>query len=170
MPQEREEAVSTATAALPAYSGPDGPCPRCGLPGAMTEWHWAGPLAPQDMAGCRPPCAGHAELAVLGGEGEHLCRLCLNCGYGWTEACAGQGTAAPPPAICAGLFSLAGGLASVGAGSFLGLLLAGMAFAMAWLAVTVAFSIMAAAGCAVLAGRGAEGFTAHLSRRRADER
>jgi hypothetical protein len=38
------------------------------------------------MAGRRSPCKDVDALAGL--DGEHLCRLCRNCGYGWVEACA----------------------------------------------------------------------------------
>jgi WhiB family redox-sensing transcriptional regulator len=66
------------------------------------------------------PCAGHAELAVWDGAGEHLCRVCLNCGYGWTEACADQTAASPGtpvlPAPGLGLVSLSSGVASTGGG------------------------------------------------------
>jgi len=75
---------------LPAYSGPGGQCPKCGAGGVQTEWHGSGGvLAPRKMGRREPPCKYEPDLAVFGGEGEHLCRLCLNCGYGWVEACAG---------------------------------------------------------------------------------
>jgi hypothetical protein len=120
----------------------------------MTEWHWASPLASPDMAGRTPPCAGHAGLAALDGQGEHLCRVCLNCGYGWPEACAGRDAALSrvPPAVWAGLFSLAGGLACAGAGSLLSVLLGGAALVVMWLAVTVVISVAAATGCVAVAG------------------
>jgi hypothetical protein len=128
----------------------------------MTEWHWAIPPAPQGMAGRRPPCAGHAGLAAWDGRGQHLCRVCLNCGYGWTEACAGR-TAAPPgtpvpPAASAGLFSFAACVASTGAGSFLSPLLSGAALVAAWLAVTVAVSLAVAAGYAAAGGGTGKGW------------
>ena len=149
--------MNTATAGLPAYTGPDGHCPRCGIPGAMTEWHWAVPAEPQGMAGRRPPCAGRTQLAVRDGHGEHLCRVCLNCGYGWTEACtrrpAPSGTPVPPAASI-GLLSLAACVVSTGAGSFLSPLLAGTALVAAWLAVTLTVCVTAAAvGHAAAAGR-----------------
>lgn len=76
---------------LPAYTGPEGKCPKCGEYGGRTEWHWAGGvLAPEKMARREPPCKDIEDLASFGGEGEHLCRLCPNCGYGWVEACAGN--------------------------------------------------------------------------------
>jgi hypothetical protein len=148
--------VSTATTGLPAYTGPDGHCPQCGIPGAMTEWHWAVPPEPRGMAGRRPPCAGHAGLAVWDGQGQHLCRVCLNCGYGWAEACTRR-TAPPgtpvPPAAGVGLFCLAASVVSTGAGSFLSPLLAGTALVAAWLAVTLAVAVAAGAGYAAAAGR-----------------
>jgi hypothetical protein len=142
----------------------------------MTEWHWAGPLAPRDMAGRRPPCAGRGELAVLGGEGEHLCRVCLNCGYGWPEACAGRGAVprrVPLPPWPGGvlLVSLASGVASTGAASLLGLLLGGTALIIAWLAVTAALAVIAGIGYAVLTGRRGDDVTeGRLERSTAGER
>ena len=74
---------------LPAYTGPGGYCPKCGGGGVLTEWHHVGgALAPSKMAHRKPPCRHHSDLAKFGGEGEHLCRLCTNCGYGWVEGCA----------------------------------------------------------------------------------
>jgi hypothetical protein len=140
---------NTAEAGLPPYSGLDGRCPRCGVSGAMTECHWAAPFAPQDMAGRKPPCARHRELAATDGTGEHLCRVCLNCGHGWTEACTGAGTAAAP-ALCTGLLSLAAGLASAGARALLGTLFSGAALLTAWLAITIAVAVMAAIGHTVI--------------------
>jgi hypothetical protein len=126
----------------------------------MTEWHWAGPFAPKDMAGRTPPCGAHRELAVLGGAGEHLCRVCLNCGYGWTEACVSHGAVprrVPEPSSAAdALFSLASGAASTGVASLLGLLFSGTARVAVWLAVTVALSVIAGIGYAVLTGRGGD--------------
>jgi ribosomal protein S27AE len=73
---------------LPAYTGPGGYCPKCGAGGVLTEHHWAGgALGPKKMSRREPPCKDSDDLAAFGGEGEHLCRLCANCGYGWVEAC-----------------------------------------------------------------------------------
>jgi hypothetical protein len=122
----------------------------------MTEWHWAAPYAPAEMAGRMPPCAARGEQAVLDGGGEHLCRVCLNCGFGWPEACLGR-AAAPvrlPSPAWAGLVSLASALASAGAGSLLGVLFHGPALAVMWTAVTVVIAVIAAIGCAVLTGHG----------------
>jgi hypothetical protein len=82
-----------AMADLPAYSGILASCPKCGRPGADTEYHRAGGIfAPRKTAGREPPCQNLPALEALGGEGEHLCRMCPNCGYGWAEACvAGPG-------------------------------------------------------------------------------
>lgn len=146
-------------AGLPAYTGPDGSCPRCGLPGAMTEWHWAAPHAPGEMAGRLPPCAGHDELAVLDGAGEHLCRVCLNCGYGWPEACLrrdGTPSREPPPPGWAGLLSLASSLASAAAGSLLSQVFHGPALAVMWLTVTTVIAVIAVLGYAVLTEPGAD--------------
>jgi hypothetical protein len=123
----------------------------------MTELHWAAPPAPRDMAGRTPPCAAHQELAVLGGKGEHLCRVCMNCGHGWTEACASHGAAplrAPLPsaAACAVLLSLPAALACT-AGSMASLLLAGTARVAAWLAIVVAVSVAGGAIYAAVARR-----------------
>ena len=75
-------------AGLPACSGPRIKCPKCGMTGVLTEWHWAGSVrAPKQMAGREPPCKNIRELGEIR-AGEHLCRLCRNCGYGWPEALA----------------------------------------------------------------------------------
>jgi hypothetical protein len=67
---------------LPAYSGPGGQCPKCGVDGIQTEWHdsskWTSGLK---KVPCSAPCDD------LRDEGEHLCRGCGNCGFGWAEAC-----------------------------------------------------------------------------------
>lgn len=148
-------------AGLPAYSGPSGFCPACGLPGAMTEWHWAGPLAPPDMAGRRPPCAHRTDLAVLDGTGEHLCRVCLNCGHGWPEACTGQAASLSQvpleaQSVWAGLLTLGGGLASTGADTLLSRVLSGTALLLTLLAVIVAISALAATGYAAVIGLSAQ--------------
>ena len=72
---------------LPAYSGRGARCPKCGTHDALTEWHrFGGAFAPREMTGRRPPFKDSGALSGLGGE--HLCRLCGSCGYGWPEACA----------------------------------------------------------------------------------
>lgn len=74
---------------LPAYSGP-AKCPKC-RSYVSTEWHWGGGIfAPKkggDGAESSYPCHSISDLSEIG-EGEHLCRVCQNCGYGWVEACA----------------------------------------------------------------------------------
>jgi hypothetical protein len=57
---------------LPAYSG-DATCPKCKAR-VSTHWHVMGGYV---SSRCR-------RLEI----GEHLCRICGNCGYGWVEACA----------------------------------------------------------------------------------
>ena len=90
-------AQSRPIAELPAYSGPGGACPKCRVGGVLTEWHRAGGvLGPRQMAQRESPCKLRTDLQAFGGKGEHLCRLCRNCNYGWVEACA-DATAADPP-------------------------------------------------------------------------
>lgn len=155
----------TMPVSLPAYSGPAGPCPSCGLPGPMTEWHRAGPLGPADMAGRRPPCADRPDLALPDGQGEHLCRTCLNCGYGWAETCADPPAPRPAPSAqstaWAGLVVLGAGLASTGGDALLGRVLGGTALSVILLAVIVAIAVAAAAGWSALAWRGASGGADH---------
>jgi hypothetical protein len=80
----------TPAAGLPAYSGPLGSCPKCGSRGAETHYHTAGGgLGLKKIAGQAAPCQRIESLSRLLG-GEHLCRLCGNCGYGWVEACVDQ--------------------------------------------------------------------------------
>ncbi len=149
--------MSAATAGLPAYSGPDGTCPLCGFPGAMTEWHWAIPPPPKQAA-LRTPCAGHPGLATQNGREEHLCRVCMKCGYGWTEACTGP--CAPNlagtlvlPALPLDLVCLGSGIVSTATACVLRLMLGGTALAAAWLAVTVAVSFTTAVAYQAMTGR-----------------
>jgi len=155
LPVTADRAMSTM-AALASYSGPGGRCPKCQVPCASgTEWHWAAvALAPKEQQRRWAPACG--ELGLLGTpvEGEHLCRLCTNCGYGWAEACAApasapRGALAPPkrgvPLLAVLLFSLAVSLAATGAGCFLSLQLSGAALVAAWLAATAAFTAVIAA-------------------------
>lgn len=73
---------------LPAYSGPGGQCPKCGADCVKTEYHWAGGVwAPKKTFDRESPCKGIQTLSEIGGGSEHLCRVCLNCGHGWPEAC-----------------------------------------------------------------------------------
>jgi hypothetical protein len=66
---------------LPPYSGCCAGCPKCGQPGVTTTYHAA---AMTPVLGTNPRRAvwvcGVDELT------QHLCRLCMNCGYGWCEA------------------------------------------------------------------------------------
>lgn len=64
---------------LPPYSGREGCCPKCGEDGATTTFH-DGPEMKESPRGTR----WHCERFSL--AGEHLCRLCVNCGYNWPEA------------------------------------------------------------------------------------
>jgi hypothetical protein len=75
---------------LPAWSGKDSDCPKCGTPFPAAEYHaTGGPLAPKMRSGGRAPCADNMHLHDV----EHLCRICSYCGYIWQEACAdGEGT------------------------------------------------------------------------------
>ncbi len=140
---------------LPPYSGPGGWCPKCQVPGAAsTEWHWAEVALPSGEQHGRVLACG--ELGLLGtpADGEHLCRQCTSCGYGWTEAVAAPAAARcgrlvpvlAVPGICLVTF-----LACAGAAGFLSRLLAGAALTAAYLAaaaviaaVVVTLSVMAA--------------------------
>jgi hypothetical protein len=69
---------------LPAYSGLGGRCPKCGTDGIQTEWHSSSKwTSGRQNVPCSAPCDDLSR-----DEGEHLCRGCGNCGYGWAEACA----------------------------------------------------------------------------------
>jgi hypothetical protein len=66
--------------ALLPYSGPMTICPKCGKAGCVgTHWHLR---AQRDR---KFACSSFRP-------GEHLCRLCGNCGYRWIEATADQGS------------------------------------------------------------------------------
>lgn len=56
---------------LPPYSG-DTTCPKCGSTIREAIWH----PGPTD------------ECQESGLTGEHMCRPCRHCGYGWAEATA----------------------------------------------------------------------------------
>ena len=77
---------------LPAYTGPGGDCPKCGAGGVLTEWHYTGKVT---FPGDKPyPCGSRSDLNGGRGQSQHLCRICANCGFGWVEACIGNGNAA----------------------------------------------------------------------------
>jgi hypothetical protein len=153
-------AMSTM-AGLAPYSGPGGRCPKCQVPYASgTEWHWATVAFASQVQRGRAPACGELGLLGMPVEGEHLCRLCTNCGYGWAEACAvPAGTPrgatvpaaapAPPgpgvPPLAVLLFCLAASLAGTGAGWFLSLQVSGAALAAAWLAAAAAITTVIAA-------------------------
>ena len=148
---------------LPPYSGPGGGCPKCGQPGARTRWHWGGgALAPLEPDGSAPACAGPGIVDEVV-TGEHLCRSCPVCGYGWPESCTVAGARAVaalalPPGCGPALVSLASGLLPGGAGFLLSQFLGGAALAGTWLAATL--TVAAAAGLvagAVAAGPGRRG-------------
>ena len=146
----------TMNLSLLPHGGLAGPCPSCGLPSAMTEWHQAGLFGPSEATRRRVPCADPDDLDVSDGGGGHLRRSCPNCGHGWAEACTGRAApapqSAPPPARG---FALGAGLAATAAGTLLGRALAGTALLVAWLAVIIAIAVIAWAGHAALAARSA---------------
>jgi hypothetical protein len=153
-------AAAAQPAVLPAYSGPAGACPKCGQPDALTAWHWAGGgLAPQELGGRAPACGELGDLVGPGVQGEHLCRLCGTCGYGWAEACVIASSAELgrvlllSPAAGALLVSLTSGLASAGAAILLSAWLGGAALIAAWVAVTAAISVTVVAGYTAAAAR-----------------
>lgn len=80
---ERRQAVQAATlSAVPASAAslptldPDAACPKCAGAVVSVAYH-AGMAAGS-------PCAAPGGAAL----GEHLCRGCQRCGYGWPEATA----------------------------------------------------------------------------------
>jgi hypothetical protein len=55
-------------------------CPKCGQDaqlGTTAEYHACGIL--------NAPCGAEFEAKDLKELGEHVCRLCHYCGYGWAE-------------------------------------------------------------------------------------
>lgn len=67
---------------LPPFSGDNAACPKCGYQGASTVHH-----------------PGRSLLCgAAGARGEHLCRACLRCEYGWSEALAQPPDAGDQPA------------------------------------------------------------------------
>jgi hypothetical protein len=63
---------------LPAYTGPEGGCPKCGEYGVRTEWHWAGGVrvdftvyrVPRDGEGRKPCPAGLVSQSGPGDGGD----------------------------------------------------------------------------------------------------
>ncbi len=58
---------------LPPFSGLDTSCKKCGEPQAGVTWHST------NRTGTNFPCQ-HARKT-----GEHMCRVCSRCGFGWME-------------------------------------------------------------------------------------
>jgi ribosomal protein L37E len=57
-------------------------CSKCGLTSFKVTWH------PMPIIGNNPsfPCENWINMGLLTGPvGEHLCRVCTCCGYGWPE-------------------------------------------------------------------------------------
>lgn len=69
---------------LPAFTGVDAGCPKCGEGGVKTIF-----------------CRGHAPQCGYRGTREHLHRECGCCGYDWIEACKDD-AAGPRPVVDAG--------------------------------------------------------------------
>jgi hypothetical protein len=62
---------------LPAYSGPYGTCPKCGVGwDCTTRYHAQAAYGASWACGAIP----------TPGPPEHLCRECKNCGHKWMEA------------------------------------------------------------------------------------
>lgn len=57
-------------------------CPKCGGKHFETRWHQFVILQAEPMHPCEAWM--FAEL-LTGAIGEHLCRVCDRCGYGWPE-------------------------------------------------------------------------------------
>jgi hypothetical protein len=161
--------TGAARPGLPAYTGPGGRCPKCQVPCASaTEWHWAAVAFPsREQQRGRAPACGELGLLGIPVDGEHLCRLCTNCGYGWAEACPAPPSApprvavsppapAPPrpkvPSLAVLPFSLVVSLVGTGAGSVLSPRLSGAALVAAWLAVAAAMTVVIVVGHLATAG------------------
>jgi hypothetical protein len=119
------------------------------VPGAAsTDWHWAAVALPSGDQHGRVLACG--ELGLLGtpADGEHLCRRCASCGYGWTEAVAAPAAVGRQarvsvlavPGVCLVTF-----LACAGAAGFLSRLLAGAALTAAYLAATAVIAAVVVA-------------------------
>jgi hypothetical protein len=68
-------------ASLPAYSGAQATCPKCKTACVTTIYHRS-----------RSTC-------MYAPYGEHQCRVCPNCGYGWPESCADSGGGDQKPSL-----------------------------------------------------------------------
>lgn len=153
---------------------PGGRCPKCQVPCAsVTEWHWAAVAFPsrEQQRGQAPACG---DLGLLGiqVDGDHLCRLCTNCGHGWAEACPAPPSVPPRAAVSqpaapapprpkvpslAVLLSLVVSLVGTGAGRVLSPRLSGAALVAAWLAVAAAMTVVIVVGHLATAGRTGSG-------------
>lgn len=73
---------------LPAFTGNNKSCPKC-RSYVKNQYHWAGGCwAPKKTHGQESPCKDRRDLQAIGEQqGEHLCRVCPSCGFGWVEAC-----------------------------------------------------------------------------------
>jgi hypothetical protein len=61
---------------------PEPRCPKCDSSAIQTHWHPAVVM----MAVPMEPCERWVQEALLTGQvGEHLCRFCHTCRYGWPE-------------------------------------------------------------------------------------
>jgi hypothetical protein len=57
-------------------------CPKCTFSGVKAEWHVMAIFNHLPTY----PCEDWLERGMLTGPvGEHLCRTCSRCGYGWPE-------------------------------------------------------------------------------------
>ncbi len=78
-------AEPASAAELPPFSGQSG-CPKCVSGTVAVVYH----AAPAGGFPCQAPALPMA--------GEHLCRVCQRCGYGWCEATADTRARRPPRA------------------------------------------------------------------------
>jgi hypothetical protein len=69
--------ASSDTRGLPPFSGCASGCPKCGAE-AKARWH---PHGGRSGYPCSIYLSSHWRSV-----GEHMCRTCPGCGYGWMEA------------------------------------------------------------------------------------
>jgi hypothetical protein len=82
-PDDEEELVHLEMGMRPFTE--EAHCPKCMFSSVKSEWHVMA------IAGHTPryPCDDWIFRGLLTGSvGEHLCRTCHRCGYGWPEQCA----------------------------------------------------------------------------------
>lgn len=84
IPDEDQEEPQTVddSPLMPFQADEDRRCPKCRYAGIKTQYHASVTKGEALMTACEELLYYLNPLLSLG---EHLCRRCSGCGYGWTE-------------------------------------------------------------------------------------